>query len=161
MIIRRELGIDAGHRIAHHGGMCRGLHGHRYRVVVTLHAEEQGCEEERDMAIDFGRLKQIMMAVIHDTCDHSLILECTDPLLETLGVETMVTPEHEVGRQQIIQSESGRIVVLPNAPTAERLAEHWGVLINDMVSVVTRRRVRLEEIEVWETPNCSAVWRTA
>jgi 6-pyruvoyltetrahydropterin/6-carboxytetrahydropterin synthase len=34
--ITRKLEFDAGHRIPHHDGHCRHIHGHRYVIEVTL-----------------------------------------------------------------------------------------------------------------------------
>jgi 6-pyruvoyltetrahydropterin/6-carboxytetrahydropterin synthase len=32
--ITRRLEFDAGHRIPHHDGQCRHLHGHRYAICL-------------------------------------------------------------------------------------------------------------------------------
>ena len=34
--ITRRLEFDAGHRIPHHDGQCRHLHGHRYAIELTV-----------------------------------------------------------------------------------------------------------------------------
>ena len=31
-IVRRQIGIDAGHRVMTHGSKCRNMHGHRYTI---------------------------------------------------------------------------------------------------------------------------------
>jgi 6-pyruvoyltetrahydropterin/6-carboxytetrahydropterin synthase len=163
MMISREIQIDAGHRLQRHGGMCRGLHGHRYRIVCTVFAEE-GSGAEQDMAMDFGTLKAIMMKQIHDMCDHALILECTDPLVETLfgyaGEAASVLPPTTMGaRFAAGQADHGtRYYLMEHAPTAERLAEQWGKLVDAEVRALTDGRAEVVRMEVWETPNCCATW---
>lgn len=174
MLITREIQVDAGHRIAHHGGMCQGLHGHRYRIVCTVSADEPGTGEEADMAMDFQRLKRIMMEQIHRDHDHALILQADDPLVPVvLGPEMAETARHiadtrdgkfvgsgvlcSVGRVE----HGTRFVLIPHAPTAERLAEYWGANVARAVNFETKGRAALVQIEVWETPNCSALWSPA
>lgn len=171
MIISREIQVDAGHRIPHHGGMCQGLHGHRYRIVCTVVASQEGAGAERDMAIDFQRLKRMMMEQIHMDCDHALILQADDPLVPVLLGDSVAESGRRIAELRdrapvpgdemltVGRVENGtRFYLMPHAPTAERLAEHWGRRMVHAIKHECGDRVSLTSIEVWETPNCCATW---
>jgi 6-pyruvoyltetrahydropterin/6-carboxytetrahydropterin synthase len=66
--ISKEFEFSASHVLAGlpEGHKCRRLHGHSYRVQVTLHGET----DEHGFVIDFGELKWIRN-YIDDTIDHS------------------------------------------------------------------------------------------
>jgi len=58
--ITRRLEFDAGHRIPHHGGQCKHLHGHRYVIEVTLRGavQEKHGDADEGMVLDFGDIKK-------------------------------------------------------------------------------------------------------
>ena len=83
--VTRRIGIDAGHRIRTHGSKCRNLHGHRYEVEATCSAPRPHAGGEQDgMVIDFGFLKDEMLAVIDAACDHGFIAEIADDEVLTM-----------------------------------------------------------------------------
>ncbi len=66
-----QLEFSAAHHLRDYLGKCSRLHGHNYRVEVTISATEV---DDSGMLIDFGRLKQISEQVV-DELDHSLLNE--------------------------------------------------------------------------------------
>ena len=66
-----EVPFSAAHCIRGHGGRCARLHGHNYRVVVTVAGERLN---EQGMVIDFGELKALCAAAV-DPLDHSYLNE--------------------------------------------------------------------------------------
>lgn len=66
-----EVSFSAAHRIKGHPGPCAQLHGHNYRVLVTVAGDDVN---EQGMVIDFATLKQICGEVV-DPLDHSLLNE--------------------------------------------------------------------------------------
>ena len=59
--ITRRLEFDAGHRIPHHDGHCKHVHGHRYVLEVTLMGNVLSHQGHGDdgMVLDFGDIKKI------------------------------------------------------------------------------------------------------
>ena len=51
MIVRRSFDFEAAHQLPHHPGKCRELHGHSYRLVVSVNRPVDG---HSGMAIDFS-----------------------------------------------------------------------------------------------------------
>lgn len=168
--ITRQIAIDAGHRISDHGSKCRHLHGHRYVVEATCRSvsgELQTAGEESGMVLDFGFLKDEMMAHVDAPCDHGLILSLHDiELLSLLAPERLSTEtwlEHlrdTVKAQGFAATEETRLCqklyVIPVPPTAECLARHWYERLRPAVLGRSRGLAELVNVTVWETPNCRA-----
>jgi hypothetical protein len=83
-LIDRKIGIDAAHRVHLHGSKCGQLHGHRYSVHAVCSGSLAEGGEEDSMVMDFGFLKDEMISVIDNCCDHGPILSEKDPLLKML-----------------------------------------------------------------------------
>lgn len=68
-LISSESSFDAAHFLTNYEGKCKNIHGHRWRVVVTIKGELTN-----GMLVDFGDFKKD----IKDLCDyfdHSFIVE--------------------------------------------------------------------------------------
>ena len=165
MRITREIGIDMGHRVTNHSGKCRNLHGHRYRIEANVEARglvREGSEE--GMIMDFGFLKEVMMQEIDAPCDHGMCLWYRDAeLLHVLGP----LRDHEIDRVQRhgfseTKWQCGKLYILREVPTAENLACHWFTRMAGPVKTHLQRNNvlgGLHSVKVWETPNCSAVYK--
>ncbi len=68
LTITRRLEFDAGHRIPHHGGQCRHLHGHRYAIELTVQGpvHESHGQADDGMVIDFGDIKRIALTHLEE-----------------------------------------------------------------------------------------------
>ena len=90
--ITRIIEWDMGHRIPFHKNQCSMLHGHRYRLEVTLKGpvidEKQTSNE--GMVFDFGDLKGIMKKKIHDYLDHKTLLYKNDLLIKSWPSEKLL-----------------------------------------------------------------------
>ena len=84
MIIRRRFDFEAAHELPGHPGECRNLHGHSYRLLVSV---ERAIDHESGMAIDFSDLKGIVKREVIDRVDHKLLNELLDnPTAEMIAV---------------------------------------------------------------------------
>lgn len=170
--IMREIGIDMGHRVTTHGSKCKNVHGHRYTIIANCRAEElHESGEQSDMVLDFGFLKDEMMKQIDQNFDHGFTLWIDDPLIrkfiEPTGEEWIELFKRikvriaSSGHCLLEEPTSiiGKLIIVPFIPTAEKLAEHWFNLLEPRVHERSEGLARLSGIKVWETPNCSAVYR--
>ncbi len=74
-ILETEQAFDSAHFLSGYEGKCRNLHGHRWRIVARIAAEELSRERQtRDMVIDFGDFKDALKALTEEL-DHCLIIE--------------------------------------------------------------------------------------
>ena len=168
--IRRQIGIDAGHRIRLHGSKCRHLHGHRYTVEAVCEAAELAeAGEQTGMVLDFAFLKDEMLGEIDSPCDHGFIAEAADTELLALFTPAGTDPgefaqalAEEVNAQGFAVSTDTalgtKLSVIGAPPTAEILARHWFERLAPRVAQRSAGRARLTRVVVWETPNCAAEW---
>jgi 6-pyruvoyltetrahydropterin/6-carboxytetrahydropterin synthase len=155
-LVSRRIEIDAAHRVPRHHSKCRNLHGHRYVVEAWCQGPlDDGTQD--GMVIDFGFLKEEMVSIIDDPCDHSAIFSVDDPILDIL-LDDRRDVQHEVGLEGYAQriAAFGKIYIIPGVPTAENLARHWFDRLEARVCVRTAGRAQLGLVKVWETPNCWA-----
>jgi 6-pyruvoyltetrahydropterin/6-carboxytetrahydropterin synthase len=74
--------FEAAHRLPWHPGKCAGLHGHSYRLDVTL----AGPLDENGIVMDFDDLHAIVHGQVIDQWDHSdLNLVLDNPTAELLA----------------------------------------------------------------------------
>jgi len=163
-LIERQIEIDAGHRVTHHGSKCRNLHGHRYKIIAVCVGPLATEGEQQGMVLDFGFLKEEMLREIHTPCDHALILWMDDPLLKNFItdatlIEKEIRPQiAKMGFYQTNQSAAGSLYIMPTVPTAENLAAHWFERLQPRVRERSANKAHLHQIKVFETPNCMAAY---
>jgi 6-pyruvoyltetrahydropterin/6-carboxytetrahydropterin synthase len=82
--ISKVFYFDAAHRIANHKGKCKNLHGHTYKLIVTVEGEI-----ESGMVIDFEDLKKIVDPVIKKY-DHSYLNDFFEnPTVENIAIKIL------------------------------------------------------------------------
>ena len=64
LTIEREF--SAAHRMRGHPGVCARLHGHNYRVLLTIEGEEL---DEVGMLVDFAELRRVFDRILEEL-DH-------------------------------------------------------------------------------------------
>lgn len=69
MYLCREFKFDAAHNLINYRGKCEKLHGHTYRLAVTL----KGSPDSEGMVFDFVELKKAVNENVLSKLDHSYI----------------------------------------------------------------------------------------
>lgn len=64
--ITKRFTFEAAHKLPWHGGKCKHLHGHSYKLEVTL----EGELNENDIVIDFDDLTVIVNEMVVKRFDH-------------------------------------------------------------------------------------------
>jgi 6-pyruvoyltetrahydropterin/6-carboxytetrahydropterin synthase len=70
MRIRKQFKFEAAHILPYHPGKCKRLHGHSYRLDVTLHGEIQTEGPSRGMVTDFDFISETVEREILNILDH-------------------------------------------------------------------------------------------
>ncbi|HUC43773.1 MAG TPA: 6-carboxytetrahydropterin synthase QueD [Candidatus Sulfotelmatobacter sp.] len=84
MIVKRTFEFEAAHRLPHHPGKCRELHGHSYRLVVSV---QRPVDPGTGLAVDFADVKAAVRREAVDRLDHRLVNELIDnPTAENMAV---------------------------------------------------------------------------
>ena len=83
MVVRitKEFKFEMAHALYGYDGLCANIHGHSYRLWVTVRGEvknENGHTKD-GMLMDFTDLKSIVKPEIVDRYDHSLVLNANSP----------------------------------------------------------------------------------
>ena len=104
--VTKTVKFDAAHVLTNHQGLCKNLHGHTYRVDISVSQPE---DDGRDMVIDFKDLKGIATEVICDRFDHAFVYNT-----ESAG-------EREIAA--VVEKNGMRTVAIPFRSTAENLAK--------------------------------------
>lgn len=60
--LRKEVEIDAAHRLEGHPGKCAQLHGHHWLVTFEIYTEKLN---PLDMVVDFGSLSTMVRELDH------------------------------------------------------------------------------------------------
>lgn len=70
--ITKIFTFEASHSLPNHNGKCANLHGHSYKLEVTVSGQIKKATGESDegMIMDFADIKKIVKENILDTCDH-------------------------------------------------------------------------------------------
>ena len=130
--VTKTVKFDAAHVLTNHQGLCKNLHGHTYRVDVSV---SQAADDDRDMVIDFKDLKGIANEVVCDRFDHAFIYNT-----ESVG-------EREIAA--VVEKNGMRTVAIPFRSTAENLAK---LFFSDLKA----RIPGLVAEKVWETADSCA-----
>lgn len=131
-----EYSFDSAHFLAGYDGKCGNLHGHRWRVLLTVQSETlREDRQQKGMCVDFAELKKDLRTEL-DALDHVLIIE-----QGSLRESTM----------KALQEEKFQVVEMPFRPTAENFARYFYELF-------TLKGYPVAKVEVYETPNNSAVY---
>lgn len=88
--LTKEFSFEAAHALDGYDGPCREIHGHSYRLFVTVKGAPLTAADDpkQGMVMDFGVLKRIVDDEIIARFDHALILQRTaasDDLRATLA----------------------------------------------------------------------------
>lgn len=131
-VITKTVRFDAAHILTNHQGLCKNLHGHTYRVDVSVAGEGESAE---DMVMDFKDIKRISTEEICERFDHAFIY-----CVHSQG-------EREIA--EVVEKFNMRTVALEFRSTAENLAEYFFTLL--------RRRIpAISSVRVWETADSCA-----
>lgn len=74
--VTKEFNFEIAHALWNYDGPCANIHGHSYRMFVTVIGDSVDDENnpKNGMVIDFGDLKNIVNQEIVHPLDHAIIL---------------------------------------------------------------------------------------
>ena len=139
--ITKEFKFEMAHALHGYDGLCKNVHGHSYRLWVTVKGEvknEKGHTKD-GMVMDFGVLKEIVKPEIVDKYDHSLVLNANSP------------------HAKIDLSAFEKVFLLPYQPTSENLVIDFANHINNRLP----ENISLCKVVLSETATSFAEWNIA
>lgn len=143
--ITKEFKWDMAHMLAEHGGLCKNIHGHTYRmeVKVTRVSNEliYGTGHSDGMVIDFKDLKNIVKELIVNPLDHAFMYWTKSP----------DSVEHEIAKTLL--ENDRKVFKVDYRPTAEEMAHDF---LNQLAKGLEQYHVKVVSVKVWETPTSYA-----
>ena len=76
LLVTVEAEFHSAHQLPGYGGACSRIHGHTYRLAVTLAGEP---DAETGMVIDFAELQAMVDEKVVSVLDHRLLNEVVSP----------------------------------------------------------------------------------
>ena len=94
--ITKEFKFETGHALFGYDGLCKNVHGHSYKLSVTLIGTPIADPNhvKYGMVMDFSELKKIVKETIVDPFDHATVLNINSPHKEL--AQTMQERGHKV-----------------------------------------------------------------
>ena len=138
MQISRVFEFDAGHRIPNHKSECRNLHGHRYKLELSLEGPILNAEGEshEGMILDFSDIKTLVNKII-DQLDHSFIVA-----------------EKDTQMLEFLKISGSKYTVLKSIPTVENIAQYLWSELDPQFKNTYNQSLSLCQLTLWETPKC-------
>lgn len=138
--VTREFSFEMAHALKNYDGPCRNVHGHSYRLFVTVSGVPVQDEKnpKNGMVIDFTELREIVMRHIINLFDHSVV----------------VSSSYDSDKLEMMKNTFGNTVIVAYQPTCENLAEDFARrLINKLPE-----GSRLHSLRLYETAKSYAEW---
>lgn len=138
--VTKEFRFEMAHMLFNHDGPCRNIHGHSYRLFVTVSGipEQDPRSPGNGMVIDFSKLKNIVNREIIDRFDHAFVVS------EHAGKE----------KTEAFRNLSGNTLVLEFQPTCENLVADFARRILGQLPA----GVKLHSLKLYETASSFAEW---
>lgn len=150
------LVFAAAHFITFRGHQCEPLHGHNYRVSVTV---EGALDPECRFVLDFSALKKSLRRLV-DAIDHRVLLPTRSPKLSYDEHDGKVTVLY-FGEPMYVFPATDCVMLPIENTTAELIASHLaGQLATDLAREGYASLAWLE-LEVEENIGQSATYRLA
>jgi len=133
--------FETGHALAGYDGKCRNVHGHSYRLEVTVIGTpiDDPSHVKYGMVMDFGDLKKIVKEHVVDVYDHALFLNKNGDY-------------REIG--EYLADKGHRIMLVDFQPTGEMMLFD----IADRIRPHLPENVRLYSLRLYETGTSYAEW---
>lgn len=136
--ITKEFRFEGAHALLDYDGKCRHIHGHSYRLMITVEGVPSLREGDPKigMIMDFGDLKDVVETHIVKHFDHALLLRRNAPLAEEIS-----------GAYQ-------NVLLLDFQPTCEQLTLHFADILKKIITIPNS----LYSVRLYETPTSWCEW---
>ena len=138
--ITKKFDFEMAHALWNYDGACRNVHGHSYKLFVTVRGEPvvDSRDAKDGMVMDFGDLKQMVREKIVDRFDHSVVVSERAPH-DFLGHVEQMFEKYEL---------------TPFQPTSENLVLFFvGILQKTLPA-----QLELAALRLYETETSYAEW---
>ncbi|WP_062053678.1 6-pyruvoyl trahydropterin synthase family protein [Aquimarina longa] len=139
--ITKQFSFETGHALYGYDGKCRNVHGHSYKLSVTVIGEPitDTSHVKLGMVIDFGDLKKIVKEDIEDVFDHATVFNKN-------------TPHKELAKE--LQDRGHNVILVDYQPTSENMVIDFAKKIKARLP----ESIMLYALKLQETETSYAEW---
>jgi 6-pyruvoyltetrahydropterin/6-carboxytetrahydropterin synthase len=139
--ITKQFTFETAHALYGYDGKCRNIHGHSYKLDVTVIGEPITDMDnvKCGMVIDFGDLKKIVKTQVVDKMDHAIILNKETPHIELA---------------QTLKSSGHDVILVDYQPTSENMVIDFANSIQNKLDP----KIKLHSLKLRETGTAFAEW---
>lgn len=139
--LTKEFSFEAAHSLEGYDGACREIHGHSYRLFVTVKGRPstEPADPKCGMVMDFGLLKRIVGEEIVARLDHALVLRAMP------GNRTL---------RETLARQFSNIVEVDYQPTCENMLDDFA----RRIAARLPQGVELWSLRLHETATSFAEW---
>lgn len=139
--ITKEFTFETGHALHGYDGKCRNVHGHSYKLAVTVIGQPimDSGNVKYGMVIDFGDLKKIVKEEVVDPFDHATVFNKNSPHVE-LAKE--------------LESRGHEVILADYQPTSEMMIQDFAKKIAGRLP----KNIKLYSLRLRETDTSYAEW---
>tara|TARA_R110002124_G_scaffold66515_7_gene181082 strand:- start:766 stop:1215 length:450 start_codon:yes stop_codon:yes gene_type:complete len=139
--ITKQFNFETGHALYGYDGKCKNVHGHSYKLSVTVIGKPitDSSEVKYGMVIDFSDLKKIVKEEIVDVFDHATVFNQN-------------TPHIELAKE--LKDRDHHVILVDYQPTSE-------MMVIDFASKIKKRlpeNINLFSLRLQETETSFAEW---
>ena len=96
MILRltKQFDFQMAHALNGYDGKCRNIHGHNYKLFVTVEGEpiKNADDAKKGMVIDFSDIKSIVTDAVVEPFDHAFVVPEGSPFGQVEGTKLLIVP---------------------------------------------------------------------
>lgn len=139
--ITKQFSFETGHALFGYDGKCRNVHGHSYKLSVTVIGTPiaDSNHVKFGMVIDFTDLKRIVKEEIVDLFDHATVFNQNTPHVE-LADE--------------LKSRGHHVILVPYQPTSENMVIDFA----EKIKLRLPENISLHSLRLQETETSFAEW---
>ena len=139
--ITKQFSFETGHALYGYDGKCKNVHGHSYRLDVTVIGTpiSDNTNVKFGMVIDFSDLKKIVKEEIVDVFDHATVFNKN-------------TPHVELARE--LQERDHNVLLVDYQPTSEMMVIDFAEKIKNRLP----NNITLHSLKLQETATSYAQW---
>jgi len=139
--ITKQFSCETGHALYGYDGKCKNVHGHSYRLYVTVIGNpiSDASNVKFGMVIDFSDLKKIVKEEIVNIFDHATVFNKN-------------TPHVELAKE--LKDRGHNVLLVNYQPTSE-------MMVIDFASKIKQRlpeNINLHSLKLQETATSYAEW---
>jgi 6-pyruvoyltetrahydropterin/6-carboxytetrahydropterin synthase len=138
--VTKEFPFEMAHVLWNYDGPCKNVHGHSYRLFVTLSGQpaDNPDNPKNGMVIDFTDLKSIVRKQIINIFDHSVVL----------------SKNMDKEKTDMFSKMFGNTVLVGYQPTCENLVADFA----ERIAPHLPAGVKLHSLKLFETATSFAEW---